>query len=48
MALKGLEAYLDDEELTAEFVKTMIAITVAFLVILGVLTYVITFYVLGF
>lgn len=48
MGIKQLGAYVDEGELTPRFVKTVIAITVAFLVIGGIFTYYITFVVLGF
>lgn len=48
MRLREIGAYVDEGELTPGFVKTIIAITIAFLVIFGLLTYYITFVVLGF
>jgi hypothetical protein len=39
---------VDEDELTPQFLKTVIAITVAFLVLFGVITYIITFVILGF
>lgn len=48
MGLRELIAYADEGELTPRFVKTVIAITVAFLVIGGLFTYYVTFVLLGF
>jgi hypothetical protein len=48
MGIKQLGDYVDEGELTPRFVKTVIAITAAFLVIGGIFTYYITFVVLGF
>lgn len=48
MKLKEIGAYVDDGELTPGFVKTVIGITLAFLIIGGIFTYYITFVVLGF
>jgi hypothetical protein len=48
MVFEETLAALDDDELTPRFLKTLIAITVGFLVVVGILTYVVTFVVLGF
>lgn len=48
MNLDELAAYVDEGELTPRFVKTIIGLTVAFLVAGGLFTYVVTFVILGF
>jgi hypothetical protein len=48
MGLKETVAYLDEGELTPRFVKTVIAITAAFLVVGGLFTYYVTFVLFGF
>jgi hypothetical protein len=48
MKLSEIGDYVDEGELTPRFVKTIIGLTIAFLVIGGLFTYYITFVVLGF
>ena len=48
MDLGEMAEYVDEGELTPRFVKTVVGITVAFLVVGGILTYYVTFVLLGF
>jgi len=48
MGLSELGEYIDEGELTPEFVKAVIGFTVAFLVVGGLITYYVTFVLLGF
>ena len=40
--------YVDEGELTPQFVKIVVAVTVAFLLVGGIVTYYVTFVLLGF
>jgi hypothetical protein len=48
MGLGEIEEYVDEGELTPRFVKIIIGITVAFLVVGGLFTYFVTFVILGY
>ncbi|GAB7094299.1 hypothetical protein JCM30237_14510 [Halolamina litorea] len=48
MEPKETVEYVDEGELTPRFVKTVVAITAAFLVVGGIVTYYVTFVLLGF
>lgn len=48
MDLRELAAYVDEGELTPRFMKIVIGLTIAFLVVGGVIAYYITFVLLGF
>lgn len=48
MGLAEIGEYVDEGELTPRFVKTIIGITVAFLVVGGIFAYYVTFVLLGF
>lgn len=48
MGLTEIGEYIDEGELTPRFVKTVISLTVAFLVVGGLITYYVTFVLLGF
>ena len=48
MDLREIGGYIDEGELTPRFVKIVIGFTVAFLVVGGIFTYLVTFVFLGF
>lgn len=48
MDLEEMVEYVDEGELTPRFIKTVVAIMVTVLVVVGVITYYVTFVLLGF
>jgi hypothetical protein len=48
MDIKELVEYADEGELTPRFMKAIIGFTIVFLVLGGILAYIVTFVILGF